>query len=172
MEWEAIMGAKKKVAFIDLEDTVITPVMQGWIAAEPLGLIRKVSAVLRQWEPDEVRVFSFAVRDRSDVEGFNLHVRPWLEQALGFKLSQVPTTDGEIIPEVARLLNLHKSKVDFSDVVDFLGKGGSFRLFARSEAAKEGVPLDVLLIDDAVEDERFEFERLGLSGRLVNADRL
>ena len=166
------MGGKKRVAFIDLEDTVIAPVLQGWRVAEPIGLARNVGKLLREWRPDEVRVFSFAVRNDDDVREFREHVQPWLERLLGFGISEVPTTDGLIIPAVSNLLKLHPSRVDFSDVVDFLGKGGSFRLFAKACAMKAAEPMDVLLVDDAVDDEAFEFPRLDLSGRLVNAERL
>lgn len=162
----------KRVAFIDLEDTVIEPVLQGWIAAEPIGLARNVGKLLREWKPDEVRVFSFSVRNESDAQGFRVHVQPWLERLLGFTISDVPTTDGVIFPAVARLAKLHPSRLDFSDVVDFWGKGGAFRLFAKTCAINAAEPLDVLLVDDAVDDEEFAFPRLRLSGRLVNAEQL
>lgn len=169
---EQVEGRKKRLAFIDLEDTVIAPVLQGWQAAEPIARFRQVAEVLRQWEPDEVRVFSFAVRDQTDVEGFRHHVMPWLKTALGFEISAIPTTDEEILPTVAKALGLHPARLDFSDVVDFLGKGGAFKLFAREMATKDAHGMDVLLIDDAVEDELFEFPRLRLSGQLVNVERL
>lgn len=165
-------GESKRVAFIDLEDTVIEPVLQGWSLASPIGLARNVGKLLREWKPDEVRVFSFAVNNEQDVAGFRAHVQPWLQRLLGFDITEVPTTDGVIIPEVARLLGLHRSKVEFSDMVDFLGKAGAFRLFAQGCAQREGGPLEVLLVDDSVKDESFSFPRLRLSGRLVDAERL
>lgn len=165
-------GAGKRVAFIDLEDTVIAPVLQGWAAAEPIGLARNVGKLLRDWQPDEVRVFSFAVRDERDVQGFREHVQPWLEKLLGFGITKVLTTDGEIFPAVAKLLKLHPSRMEFSDVVDFLGKGGAFKHFTKSCSIRDGEPMEVMLVDDAVDDESFSFPRLRLSGTLVNAERL
>ena len=165
-------GVGKRVAFIDLEDTEIAPVLQGWIAAEPIGLARNVGKLLREWKPDEVRVFSFAVRDERDVQGFRQHVQPWLERLLGFTICDVPTTDGVIFPAAAKRAKLHPRRLDFSDVVDFWGKGGTFRLFAKSCAIAAKEPLQVLLVDDAVEDEEFAFPRLGLEGRLVDSEGL
>lgn len=166
------MNSKKRVAFIDLEDTVIAPVLQGWPAAEPIALANTVRQFLEVWEPDEVRVFSFAIHSEEDLKGFESHVQPWLERLLGFKIAQRPQTIQDIIEEVSKMRRLHPSKVGFSDLVDFLGKGGAFKECMRSEGRKNDGDLEVVLLDDCVEDETFEFPAVGVVGRLVNVERL
>lgn len=158
-----------RIAFLDLEDTVVEPLLQGWAAFTPAACVRAVGRELRRFAPDEVHIFSFAVSTPADIAGFREHVQPWLEREIGHKVAAIHSTDADIIPAAAAVMKLHRKKVDFSDLVDFWGKAEAFRLFVRHHFSGLPTPTEVLLIDDAVLDEDFRWPKLGVSGRLVNA---
>lgn len=156
--------------FLDLEDTVIEPVPFGW--ANPSFINRgKTKEFIAEFRPDQVHIFSFAVRNDFDVRAFDLHVRDRLEQHLGIKLTMVPSTDQDIFPAICKLVRLSPSRVEFSDISAFWGKHESFRLFVRHLFAGKH-PVEVALLDDAVLTEKFEWPELGITGHLVNIDQL
>jgi hypothetical protein len=154
--------------FLDLEDTVITPVQVSWAFWDPINMA-KVRGFIEWWAPTTVNLFSFAVHGERDLKGFDNHVRPYLERDLGVSISLVPTTDDVILGACCRQMKLHRERVDFDDMSGFWSKHQAFRLFVKDMAGK-GVDggAEVALIDDAVEDERFEWPALRLSGLIVN----
>lgn len=165
-------NAAKRIAFIDLEDTVIEPVLSGWPAASPCAAIEKVKRALDVWKPDEVQLFSFAIGDSAELEGFNTHVKGWLQERLGHSIVASPTVNDDVIPAICRQRRLHRSKVAFRDVVDFLGKHEGFRLFVRDCFARVDGGVEVLLIDDAVLNESFEWPDLRIKGQIINVETL
>ena len=153
--------------FLDLEDTVITPVLGSWAFCDPINT-SKVRGFIELWCPTTLNVFSFALNDARDVRGFDKHVRPFLERDLGVRISLVPTED-EIISACCRQMKLHRERVDFSEMSAFWSKHQAFRLYVK-DLAGSGVLGGgaVGLIDDAVDDERFEWPGLKVSGEIVN----
>lgn len=157
---------------LDLEDTIITPVVNGWANTEliNLDLIRRVMA---QFKPDTLHLFSFAVWNEHELERFNRFVRPMIEHELQLPISSTPTVDDQILPACVREANLHRDTVDFSDMSAFWGKQGAFRLYMRQRhksTHKHGRSIKAVLLDDAVHNEIFELLDAGVQAAALNID--
>lgn len=144
--------------FLDLEDTVIEPVYQGWHRTELVNTER-VRAFIQEWKPTAVHLFSFAVHNVHELSGFNRGTRPMLEQALGVRIQMTPTVDDDILPACCRLQSLSVQRTSFEDVVEFWGKQTAFKMFMRQNMHQLfkrdnfDEPLHAALLDDAVFDE-------------------
>jgi hypothetical protein len=160
--------------FIDLEDTVITPVIEGWWKTELIN-IDKVKAVMAKFQPDFLHIFSFAIWNVAQREQFNQAVRPMLEAALGMQFSLVPTVDEDILPVCCKVMGLQRSLVDFQEMSNFWGKHEAFRLCMRnmfSKTREHGIVGEVMLLDDAVFNETFMWPDLQVKGCILNIDEL
>lgn len=155
--------------FLDLEDTVITTVEDGWSTAQVINA-RAVRDFISKFDPHYVHVFSFAIYHAQDVAEFNRYVRPYIEANLGIKIVNVPTLDDDIVSECCNSMNIHKSTVTRRDAIDFWGKQEAFRLYARSLFGKplEGVQTNIVLLDDMVTEETFSFPKIRLDGQILN----
>jgi hypothetical protein len=159
----------ERVLWLDLEDTVITPIVDGWNKFEIINL-EKIQRVIQEFEPVRVNVFSFAIWNTHQRSLFDSHCRPHVEKALGVKFDLVPTVDDHIIPAACQVLLLSQSRVDFADASAFWSKQESFRLLLRSQSQHS--QSHHVLLDDAVESETFSFPRLKVSGHILNIDSL
>lgn len=170
------MSAQRHL-FLDLEDTVIQPVTQGWFHTELVN-IPKVRRFIKEWEPDEIHLFSFAVHNAHELSGFNRGTRPMLEEALGRKIRLTPTVDDDILPACCRLQRLSPQHTTFTEMVEFWGKQTAFRMFLREQHRKLfprtslDEPLHVAFLDDAVFDEDFSWPVENIHGRVLNVDML
>jgi hypothetical protein len=163
-----------KHLFLDLEDTIITPVVDGWFNTHLINL-EKIQAVMADFEPDEIHVFSFAVWNQQELVRFNMGTRPMIETRLGKRFSIVPTVDDDIIPACCSIMHIDPGSIVFSDMSDFWGKQESFRLFCRKIFANthtHDIDTEVILLDDAVMNEGFYFPDLRLRGSIHNIDQL
>lgn len=160
----------KKLLFLDLEDTIITPVMNGWLNCHVINL-EKIRAFMQEMQPDELHIFSFAVHTDWDAKLFSSHLRPIIEERLGSPIKTVPTVE-DIKAAACSLKMLSVDYVLFSDMSEFWGKQEAFRLYVRHQFAGDPGGVEVALLDDAVEDEDFSFPRLNLSGVVRNIDLL
>lgn len=160
----------QKHLFLDLEDTVIEPVPFGWGNAFLIN-IPKVKRFIAEFKPDEVHLFSFAIHNAHELKQFNYHVRSRLEDALGVSLNLCPTVDDDIIPTCCANLNIASAFVSFSDMIEFWGKQGAFRLFV-AQTFKARQDTTVALLDDVVTDEDFTFHSSSLKGFIRNIDQL
>lgn len=144
--------------FLDLEDTVIEPVYQGWHRTELVNTER-VRAFIQEWKPTAVHLFSFAVHNVHELSGFNRGTRPMLEQALGVQIRMTPTVDDDILPACCKLQNLSVRRTTFEELVEFWGKQTAFKMFMRHNMHRLfnrddfNEPLHAALLDDAVFDE-------------------
>lgn len=144
--------------FLDLEDTVIAPVLNGWSNAELINF-PKIKFMLEELNPtyhlQEVSIFSFAIHNDYELSHFNTFVAPALRKELGITaFSRIPTVDGAIRTACARSMRLHSERIDFSDLVDFWGKGRAFQDYIRYNYDRPNcVPQTFVLIDDAVQNE-------------------
>lgn len=164
------MAAGSKHLFLDLENTLITPVTEGWANAALLPLAN-VKHFIQSFGPDEVHLFSFAIGNKADVRLFNHLVRPRLQDALGVTFNLCPTVDDDILPACCKEKNLSRDFVDFSDLVDFWGKQEAFKLYTTHLFAN--VPnVSVALLDDVVFDEDYFFIKNKLKGVIRNVDTL
>lgn len=155
--------------FLDLEDTVIEPVTYGWESPNLIN-VNKVRAFIAQVKPSAVHIFSFAVATSEDVAQFEKHVKPGLEAALGVSITHCPTLFGHIIPACCAIKHLAKDKVSLEDVCDFWGKQETFKLYVQNVFNGMKVPVEVVLLDDAVVNEDFRFPNLGVSGWVRNVE--
>lgn len=159
--------------FLDLEDTIITPVVQGWPNVDLIN-IERIAQFIEAWRPTTLNIFSFALHSEWDMKMFKLDVAPRIERAFGMPLNLVPLTNEDIIRRCCLVRKLSPERVTFSDASDFWSKHEAFRLYVRSVFGSSNCPkpLHVALLDDAVEDEDFNFVSLGIAGSIRNIDRL
>lgn len=166
----------RREIFLDIEDTICTPIIEGWHRFELINL-DKIREVLTGFEPHSVSIFSFAIWDKHQLGLFNQHCRPHLEQALGVTFNLVPTTDDDVIPACCRQMGISRSTVDFQEMASFWGKQGAFRLFCREHAKRlrqfsPSTSLHLLLLDDAVYNERLIWSDLQTIVEQRNIDQL
>lgn len=174
MPFLIILKSMSKHCFIDLEDTIITPVLSGWFRTELINL-KKIKTFIDEFEPDFVHVFSFAIWNQQELAGFNAGTRPMVEAALGVQFSAVPTVDDEILPTCCKIMGIDPGSMVFSDMSDFWGKHEAFRLNMRhifKNTHLHGEDTEVVLLDDAVFNEDFHWPDLRLRGRVLNIDDL
>lgn len=141
-----------KHLFLDLEDTLITPVYQGWMSAElkedNIALIRKLCS----WA-DDVHVFSFAMHNEKTKLAFQCTIQQWLEGLIGRKFNWNPTTD-EMETDCCEHMGIMRGigRFDFSDMTDFYGKEYAFELYIKRRIFfKEIKPGDhCMLLDDTI----------------------
>jgi hypothetical protein len=158
--------------FLDLEDTVITPVMDGWWNTECIN-VAKVKQIIAGWKPDFVHLFSFAIWNQAQLENFRLGTRTMIEERFGVQLSMEWTTDDDIIPMCCAAMAIERSTVDFQEMSNFWSKHQAFRLCMRQHFKNthlHGTSVEVMLLDDAVFNEDFHWPDLKLSGRIINID--
>jgi hypothetical protein len=160
--------------WLDLEDTVVTPVVDGWFNTHLINL-DKIERVMDEFKPDHLHVFSFAIWNQQELVRFNMGTRPMIETRLGKRFSIVPTVDEDIIPACCSVMRIDPGSVVFSDMSDFWGKQEAFRLFCRKIFANthaHGITTEVMLLDDVVMNEEFHFPDLRLYGTIHNIDQL
>lgn len=158
--------------WLDLEDTVITPVLDGWFNTHMIN-VQKVKAFIAEFKPDYVHLFSFAIWNEFERNAFNIGTRPMLEKSLGIQLGAIPTVDDDIIPVACRVMNISPETVNFQEMSNFWGKHETFRLNMRDKfkhVKEHGVEVEVVLLDDAVINEEFHWPDLAIRGRIINID--
>ncbi len=162
--------------WLDLEDTVIAPVMTGWHTTEMIN-VEKVRRFIAEFKPDRVNLFSFAVWDAHQRESFNAGTRPMLERSLGITLNLVLTVDDDIIPICCKEMGISKATVDFQEMCNFWSKQGAYRLCMRHHAKnmkRHGQSLHAILLDDVVFDETLTWDDNDCTATIsqFNIDRL
>jgi hypothetical protein len=150
----------KTVLWLDLEDTVLEPVNEGWfntrlVQSDKIDLVKQLIAEIK---PDEVSIFSFAIWNEAERVRFNMGTRNWLENVLGVTFTEVLRVDEDIIRLCCSNRGLSTDTVDFSEMSNFWGKHDAFRI-CMHEIFKHRTPQStqqhVVLIDDVVENETF-----------------
>lgn len=164
-----------KILFLDLENTIITPVIDGWRNVHLINVdkIRKIADSMR---PDQLNIFSFAVHTEHDQKSFKMGLGPRIEQALGRAISFVPIVDTDIKNACCNARKIGIEAVDFSDMTTFWGKQDAFKLYVRSIYANTwstwSQETDLAFLDDDVVDEDFTFPSLHITGKIRNIDNL
>lgn len=164
----------RKHLWLDLEDTVVTPALNGWLNTQLLN-VAKIRKFIAEFRPDHVHIFSFAIWNEVELKGFNAGTRPMVEASLGVKLECIPTVDGEITPTCCRAKGIDPGSVDFSEMSAFWGKHDAFRLYIMDKfknAHIHDVDTEVVLLDDVVMNEVFEWPDLRIRGRVLNIDQM
>jgi len=166
----------KTIVFLDLEDTVLAPVLTGWFNAAPVSHDKfdLVKEIVNSFTPDEVSIFSFAIWDEAQLVRFNFATRDWLENKIGHKFKTVLRVDEDIISACCLQKGISQDRVDFSEMSAFWGKHDAFRIFMRhffKDRCAHDEPIKVVLIDDAVDDETFFWKQLNVHGEIINIDK-
>jgi hypothetical protein len=160
--------------YIDLEDTIIAPVAEGWTNVHLVNS-EKVKAFIQELKPDHVHIFSFAIHSDHDRMLFNMWVRERLERALGVTFGFVPTTD-EITEMTCRGKGISPQYTTFNDLCDFFGKAEAFRQVMRHQwkgvVNHPNTSVNVILLDDDVINESFTWPDLKIEGRTINVNKL
>lgn len=160
--------------FLDLEDTIITPVVNGWHDFDIINL-NKITELIEEVKPDLISIFSFAIWDNYQLQLFEKHTRKHIERVINRKLSLIPTVE-EIIAACCKMKGITNAQtVTFADASDFWSKHEAFRLYVRknflhtwSDWQRE---INVILLDDAVWDENFTWPDIHVSGKIINIDK-
>lgn len=161
-----------KHLWFDLENTIITPVTEGWFNTHIINS-EKIKKIISEFKPDFYHLFSFAVWNEHELIRFNQGTQPMIENHFKFKFCTTWTVDDEIIPKCCEVLKLVPSTVEFSDAVSFWGKHESFRLCMRQtykNTFRHDVDTEVMFLDDDVINEKFEWSDLRIKGSIVNID--
>lgn len=160
--------------FLDLEDTVITPVVEGWEKTECINL-PKLRRVIERWKPELVHLFSFAIWNQEELAKFRRSTKPMIEDALKVRFATEWTVDDDILPSCARASSIALETLDFSEMSAFWGKQGAFKLCMQDRfktLVNHGTPVHVMLLDDVVFDEEFDWPKKFIRGTILNIDEL
>lgn len=156
----------KKVLFLDLEDTVIHRFDEGLVRTAVNH--SQVRAFLEREQPDEIRLFSFAIGDDADVRRFKNWWQHWLESGLRIKVN---TDDVFTTRKLFELCRRHGTIFeDEGECMLFHGKQYGFQHFV--EMTPEFDDMELVLLDDSVETCELTFPRRNLRVRMVNVDEL
>ena len=143
--------------FLDLEDTIITPVTNGWFNVDLINF-DKINNFIKSNDVESINIFSFAIHNERELNLFNKHTRNWLEDCLKTKFKIVPTVDEDILVACCKQKNIAPSTIDFSDMSDFWSKDLAFILCIK-EWFKEQKNQNFVLLDDAVENCSFTWNK-------------
>ena len=133
----------RRVLFLDLEDTVIDNWSNGYYA-NAVNTVR-VRNIIKAVRPTEVRLFSYAVYNKSDVDMFNTVFREWLEDLLGIKFEDDIFCVGDLFQMCKQDGVFYES---IHDCMSLLGKAHGFQRFIEmSPKYKDCV---ITLVDDVV----------------------
>lgn len=160
----------KNKLFLDLEDTIITPVVEGWHNTELIN-IEKINKFISENEIESISLFSFAVWNQEELALFKQHTLPLIEDAIGQKIWRMPTVDDDIIPSCCTQKGVHPSRVDFSEMSNFWSKDLAF-ILCMKEWFKKSRDIRCILLDDMVEDQALHFPRNNLHLTLLNIDNM
>ena len=150
--------------------------VNGWFNTELINT-QKIKDVLASFQPHSINVFSFAIWDQRQLDGFNRGTREMIERKFGIQFNLVLTVDDDIIPTCCRQMGIEPSTVDFNEMSAFWSKQGAFRLCMRHHATNHrrhnpSLPLHVLLLDDVVYNERMVWPDLQTTIEQRNIDQL
>lgn len=150
-----------KHLFLDLEDTIITPVMSSW-ASTDIELIntQKVCNFIEKERPDYIHIYSFAIWHDKDRDEFTQFLLPYIKRRMGVNISFIPTVE-----EIANVLDgVFVSKPLEHRDMSKLGKQLTFIEYVKKKFSK----CECILIDDMVEDSIHTFIDKRLSVRCIN----
>jgi len=165
---------ESRILFLDLEDTIITPVLEGWWNTELINL-NKIRNFIKIFNPSSLHIFSFAIHNEQDYRNFvNSGTKGMIENALDMHIVRTPTVE-DIIVETSEQMLIHPSTVPFNDLVQMWGKQLSFPMYIRTNFVNAKNDVSVALLDDTVFDQEFSFKTNSddrIFGSILNIDKL
>ena len=158
----------QRTLFLDLEDTVIDDFLKG-PAAEPRHTSR-VREFIATFQPDTVRIFSFAIYDEKDARAYEQYFQKWLQDLLG-----VPLDDAASVFRVDDLVRRVRTryKTHFESVSEYIQTMGKTLGFFQHIDTLDLRDQDIVLIDDAVTSgTRFGWTARNVQATLLNVTEL
>lgn len=152
----------QKILFLDLEDTVIDRFDDG--QRRTAVNHAQVRQFLQVEQPDEVRLFSFALSGEASLQHLHTHWKDWLGSALGVAIEVKDTFTTRKLFELCR-----KHGTVFENELEcmlFHSKQFGFQHFIELSPQFHGT--EVVLLDDAVEPCVMHFPRRNQTLRMVN----
>lgn len=135
-----------KILLLDLEETLIPIWNDFWPITENC---RKISKFVKEFQPDKVETYSFAIWNDGDIETFCNEMSP-IENAIGVQFTRIMSME-HILKDMKRLSpTLRIAKEDLHQI---FGKDGSLMFLAMRNWKPNS---HIVLIDDAVTDLRME----------------
>lgn len=137
----------KKILFLDLEGTVIDAWETGNIIAIPE--FQKVKEYIKDFEPDEIHIFSYAIWNEKDEDDFeNIH-KVFIEENFDIEINKWYS----IKHFISVSEKIYKCMMDAGDFHSFNKKQVFFPLFCNEEFKN----CRCMLLDDTVEDDDIVF---------------
>ena len=158
-----------KTLFLDLEDTIITPVVNGWFSADLMN-VGKIKSFIEREGIEDFMIFSFAIWNDKDLEDFNRICRPMIEKSLGVNFGFIPTLEKDILDSCCKQKGISSSEISTMEVRDFWGKDLSFVLCAKDWFSKNESHHTVILLDDMVQTMSVTFKKENLTVQLFNIE--
>lgn len=141
-----------KIIFLDLEDTVIDTWDSMLLLPSACERIMKMINDAN-FKPEAFGIFSFAIRDRADIDKFDKELRSRLEKIIGWTFDDQFIWSTDYMKDIiATNLRLNRSKFSDNDFFDFFKKDSAFIECAKFHSNK-----DMWLFDDAVTPTHVEF---------------
>lgn len=133
--------------FIDLEDTIVEPIDNGWPQSILMDVTRlaKVAKIIKESGNTQIGVFSFAIATAFDRRAFNSFLLDRVERALSVKINDVLTHQDMLT------LAGFDGEGNFIDQLATVNKLGKRLLFIGMCRELDGE--DFVLIDDTTADE-------------------
>ncbi len=160
----------QKKLFIDLENTLISPVVDSWLSSEVIN-IEKIKDFISQHEIESVNIFSFAIWNEQERNLFKNHLLFDIEEGLGQKILHIPTVDNEIIPACCKQKKMNRENVNFINLTQFWSKDLAF-ILCMKEWFKNSQDLNCILLDDMVENQNMNILKNNLNLSIFNIDEI
>lgn len=151
----------RRVLFLDLEDTVI----DNWTSGNAVNTVR-VRNIIKAVRPTEVRLFSYAVYNKSDVDTFNTIYRKWLEDLLGIKFEDEVFCVDDLFQMCKRDGVFYES---IHDCMSLLGKAHGFQRFI--EMSPEYKDCVITLVDDVVTNKTFLYHDRNMTINYIDVNK-
>lgn len=137
--------------FIDLEETLVDPVNNGWANARLMDMnqLSNIKEILLKYKASSIDIFSFALATKFDQQAFNVFLKDRIELVLTVKINSVITHS-----EMMRKCGYEHSSEHGNHLSSLMkiGKRNAFLNFCKSLLVSD----EFILIDDSVMDETVE----------------
>lgn len=161
------MTRRHKLLLLDLEDTVLDEFWKG-LGAKAVRHA-EVRAFMAAEQFDEVRIFSHAIANQSDIDKFVKFYKAWLEESLGVTISMTNFYTTEVLFRLCR--ESGEFWEDDNECALRYGKDGGALQYVKLNP--EFVDMDIVLLDDAIrEPMKIEFTRRGVTLSMVDVTQL
>lgn len=159
-----------KTLWLDIENTILSPVVEGWHASVPMNIVR-IQNYIETYKPDRLGIFSFAIHTDHDRNSFKLNWNAYFLNKLGMPFAYIPNIE-QIKKHCCSAMRISPDRVEFSNMCDFWSKQLAFELYVQGFSKGNVDEQHHTLLDDAVVHKTFAFPKLNVSGQVLNIDKI